>query len=174
MKLDLKKRVALLERKLAAAERRTSASDEQADPTLASAIEDVERRIRAMSYMDEEELMEEPTMNYMDEDELIVDDEMEPGCGGMEASEMSPGIEDQITQDYLDDVEALRPGADTRETAPSMLDVAPTEYTARLMKASGRLDRVAAYLEENGRKDMALRIDKIADAIDSRIKGGRQ
>ena len=40
-----------------------------------------------------------------------------------------------------------------------------------MKKASERLDRVAEYLEKHGRRELAFRIDKIADALDSRIGG---
>jgi hypothetical protein len=52
--------------------------------------------------------------------------------------------------------------------------VAPTNYTARLMQASERLDRVADYLETHGRKELAFRIDKIADAIDTHIMQSKE
>jgi len=147
--------------------------------------------------MDELGIEDEPGMMYMDEDEIFEDVIVEPaeaeemveltmddvatdelGCAQAsderEASLTRPGIEDQITQDYLDEVAELRPGAAELETAPSMLDVAPTGYTARLVKASARLDKVAELLEKNGRKELAFRVDKISDAIEARIKGGHQ
>jgi hypothetical protein len=39
-----------------------------------------------------------------------------------------------------------------------------------LKSASARLDKVAEYLEKNGRRELAFRIDKIADAIDAKVK----
>ena len=51
-----------------------------------------------------------------------------------------------------------------------MLDAAPTGYVARLKSASMRLDRVAGYLEQQGSKKLAFRIDQISDAIDARIR----
>ena len=185
----------MLEKRIAALERKLGGKPEpkpEPQPTLANEIEALEQRLAmgdwdepGMRYMDddldvlddvEEDLeLDEPGMMYMDD----LDDFDEPGCRMMsserEGSEMAPGVEDEITQDYLDEVEELRPGSGTRETNPSMLDVAPTGYTARLQQASVRLDRVAAYLENQGRKDLAARIDMIANTTDARIKnGGRE
>ena len=123
------------------------------------------------------------------EDDEFVDGEdvdIEMGMGdeddsefGMFASEAKPGIEDEITQDSLQEVEEEAHGTELT-TGNSMLDVAPTkrqaakEYVARLVKASTRLDRVASYLEKQGRIELAGRIDKIADAIDVRADATRR
>lgn len=218
---DLKDRIDVLERKLSASQQR---SRRRARPSLAAEINELERSLNAMSYMedeiedfgeedivvddpapvtvveeeddldddefidgedvdvvlepgmdDEPGMDEEPDMMYMD-DEPGMDDESgmawmeeeEVGCGRT-SSEVSPGVEDEITQDYLD--EMLEETSSTVETTgDSMLDVAPTEYVARLVRASARLDRVATYLERQGRVNLATRIDAIADAIDARAK----
>ena len=163
--------------------------------SLIAEINELERQLTAMP-MDEEPIMEVPVEEigmYMDEDmdepveemgmdmymdEPIEDMVEEVGCrASRRSSEEDPDIEDEITQDYLDAVLGLRRGEGQLVTAPSMRDVAPKasgEYVKRLKRASARLDRVATYLEENGRKKLALRIDTIADAIDARIKGGRR
>jgi len=125
-----------------------------------------------LAVIDEDVVIEPPEAEEMVE--LTMDDVAGDEMGCAQASLTKPGIEDQITQDYLDDVAELRPGAEELSTAPSMLSVAPTEYTARLRKASTRLDTVAEYLEKNGRTELAFRIDKISDAIEARIKGGQQ
>lgn len=148
----------------------------------------------SMDWM-EEEVIAEPPMDMMDDDDFdddemeidVVDDslldeddvieEIEDACGGpMMASEVDPsGVEERISQDYLDAVEEVAHGTELA-TAPSISKVAPTKskYASRLKSASMRLDRVAEYLEKNGRKDLALRIDKIADAVDERIKMRRK
>lgn len=36
----------------------------------------------------------------------------------------------------------------------------------------GKLDRIADVLEEKGRKDLALRIDRVSDSIEKRIEEG--
>jgi hypothetical protein len=166
--------------------------------TLLAEIDELERHIGGMAYMDEED-----GMAYMDEDDLAVelddvavedldadpvevvdemsymdDEDMEPGC--MQASEEAPGIEDEITQDSLSEVEDLRdkeglatePNANAaaRNTTPpaGSHPMWASEYVKRLKKASAHLDRVATHVEESGDKELALRIDKIADAIDKR------
>lgn len=85
-----------------------------------------------------------------------------------EASLVDPnGVEEKITQKSLTEVVDLRDKGGLA-TEDSMLDAAPTKYAARLRSASSRLDAVANYLEKTGRTAQALRIDKIADAIDAR------
>jgi hypothetical protein len=122
-------------------------------------------------YMDDD-LVDEPVV--LDEEDDFDDFDDEPIDLEEEdivyASETEPGIEDEITQDYLDDVLEEEKEPDNIVTDESMLDTAPTGYVARLKSASARLDRVADYLEKQGRKELALRIDKISDAIDARIK----
>jgi hypothetical protein len=206
---DLNVRVAALERKLGVPQ--TAAPKREGRPTLASEIDELEKRL-AM-YMDDDDLAED-----FGETDIVVEDEL--GCGeefgmddelivpeveldgviedanelglddefGMdgedeefcnaserEASEAKPGIEDEITQDYLDEVEEEAHGKELT-TDFSMLDAAPTgytaaeEYVARLGAATARLDKVASYLEQHRRKAMAIRIDKISDAIEARAK----
>ena len=191
MSKALEKRIAALESRLGG-----TARAPEGEPTLAAEIGALERRLTAMHmYMDDDAVEDEPgcgevgmddELAVIDEDvvieppeaeemvELTMDDVAGDEMGCAQASLTKPGIEDQITQDYLDDVAELRPGAEELSTAPSMLSVAPTEYTARLRKASTRLDTVAEYLEKNGRTELAFRIDKISDAIEARIKGGQQ
>jgi hypothetical protein len=93
----------------------------------------------------------------------------------LKASEVDPsGVEESITQDGLSAVAELENKAGLA-TDGSMQEaaggkVASAGYVARLRSASARLDRVATYLEQSGKKALALRVDKIADAIDARIK----
>jgi hypothetical protein len=137
---------------------------------LASEIEALEKRLLAE---DEEEKEEAPDVKVeeveakksSDEKDLPQDEDKTE----KKASIVDPsGIEESITQDYLTEVEDLAHGEELT-TGDSVLDVAPTGYTARLKNASARLDKVASYLEKTGRTEMALRIDKIADAVDARI-----
>jgi len=86
-------------------------------------------------------------------------------CGTV-ASEMEPGIEDEITQDSFDEVEEEL-GADDIATEDTTKDVVASEYVGRLSEASSRLDRVASYLEKNGQVKLAFRIDRLADALDA-------
>jgi hypothetical protein len=122
---------------------------------------------------DEEPDPEEITAD--DDDDLADDLAEEPveEPVEVESSETAPGIEDEITQDKFKEVEDTRPSA-PQTSGPSMRSVAPTRYAARLMQASARLDRVAEYLEKNGRIQLATRIDKIADAIDTHIQQSKE
>jgi len=131
-----------------------------------------------MGYMEDEIVLDDDSgMGYMG-DEIVLDDDDDDDDDDIDfddveediflASEDKPGIEDEITQDYLNDVVEER-GKEGLATEPSMLDAAPTGYVARLKSASARLDRVATHLEKQGRKKMAYRVDTIADAIDARI-----
>ena len=165
---DLIARVDALEKKLG-----MKASQEAPRSTLAAEIAAVEKSIEAMCGKDEkEEETVEASVTADDDDD---DDKDEATC----ASEKAPGIEDEITQDKFSEVEGERHGEelatfDSMEEAGRQVgrkSVASDEYVARMKKASERLDRVAEYLEKNGRRELAFRIDKIADAIDSRIGG---
>ncbi len=84
------------------------------------------------------------------------------------SSETEPGIEDEITQDYLEEV-SDEIGVDDISTEDSMIEVPETGYTARLKEASRRLDRVASYLEKSGQVKLAFRLDRLADALDSEV-----
>lgn len=195
---SLSDRVAALEQKLRKAQ---TAPVSGGKPTLASEIEDLERRLKAMSYMDEglggDVLVEEdlelepgcsrPGMGEEIGDAVTFDDEIAEDTfdDGLEdevfatgpkfGSETKPGVEDRISQDYLSEVEKVAHGEELT-TDDSMLAVSPTkhvaseEYVARLRRASERLDKVATYLERQGRVKLAARIDKISDAIDARAK----
>jgi len=163
--------------------------------SLRAEIEELEQRLsydddeimveESMDWMDDDMEVAPESMSYMDEELDVVDDSLleesdeglveeiiEDGCGDfMRASEVDPsGVEEEITQDYLDAVEEVAHGTELA-TAPSISKVAPTrsKYASRLISASRRLDRVSDYLEKNGRKDLAFRIDKIADVVDQRI-----
>jgi hypothetical protein len=147
-----------------------------------------------MSYMDEDEMsyMDEDEMSYMDEvvedDVMDYEDEMGymdymDGMGieedivlaegpGTDYPPVPAGAEGEITQDYLDDVLETQENPNSIVTEPSMNDAAPggEGVTAGLIRASKRLDRVAAYCEQKGSMKLAYKIDQIADAVDARIK----
>jgi len=178
------------QRKAAKAASKTRVSKSQ----VVAAINEVEKMVTAM-YGDESACggglaMDETEMAYMDEDDddfedddLLVDldddfddDDFEEDI--VFASEDEPGIEDEITQDYLDDVLEEEKNPASIDTDETMLETAPTgyeassaktAYVARLKRASARLDKVSTYVEQQGDVEMALRLDKMADAIDARI-----
>lgn len=95
-----------------------------------------------------------------DEDEDGDEDEDEK-----EASEERPGIEDRIKQPF----ESLAEELGVEDIGQFGLETVKdqTTYASRLQEASARLDRVANYFETQGHADLALRIDKISDAVDA-------
>lgn len=157
----LAQRVAALEKRVGSEELIDKADRKEASERdfLASEIEALEKRLAA----DEEET------DVNEEEKTSAEEEKVEEKDEKTASIVDPsGIEEQITQDYLTEVEDLAHGEELT-TGDSVLDVAPTEFVARLKNASARLDRVASYLEQTGRTAEAMRIDKIADAVDARI-----
>lgn len=131
--------------------------------TLAAEIEALERKLSGSTLPDVTVADVQPrTAADEEKEEDKKDDEKK-------ASLVDPsGVEEQITQKRFTEVEDLEHGTELA-TGDSVLDVAPTEYVARLKNASSRLDAVAEYLEKTGRQNMALRIDRIADSIDARV-----
>lgn len=151
-------RVAALEKRVGSEELVAPEDKKEASQRdlLASEIAALEKRLAA----DKEDDGKEKSATEKEDDKK--EDEKK-------ASIVDPnGVEEEITQDRFTEVEDLEHGTEL-STGDSMLDVAPTEFVARMKNASSRLDAVADYLEKTGRTAMALRIDKIADAIDSRI-----
>lgn len=142
--------------------------------------EDYEDEVELDDLEDEVELDEEDFDDEVDEfaqeDDDEISQDVEELLQALEedddvpvmASEMEEGIEDEINQDYLDDVVELRDKEDLA-TDDTMLDTAPTDYKAMMKKASARLDRVATYFEKTGRSKLAYRIDCIADSIDAQL-----
>jgi len=158
-----------------------TASTKTAGKMLLAEIDELEEQIAGMYAADEDEdepitadddeADEEPITADDDDDDDEVPVNEEPV--EVESSESAPGIEDEITQDKFREVEDTRHGTEL-SSGPTMRSVAPTNYTARLMQASARLDKVAEYLEKKGRNQLAFRIDKIADAIDSHLKQSKE
>lgn len=148
MAKDLAERVAALEAKLGMTEQ-----PKQEPKTLVAEIAELEKRITAMA--GDEESSEEAKKECT-------------------ASETEPGVEDDITQDRFTEVENLEHGTELTTDDSTHDIMASEEPIVRLKRASARLDKVADYLEKNGRTALALRIDKIADAIDARINGGQK
>ena len=161
---DIRSQIAALEEELDRREGKTSRKANDSDP-LVDAFRKLETAVKVAcgeSFMDD--------MAIEEDVEVVPVDDMDEMSYMDEESEMDyMATEDDIDQDYLDDVleEEKNPASIVDE--PSMLETAPTGYTARLKSASERLDKVAGMLEEQGNKKMALRIDTIADAIDARI-----
>jgi hypothetical protein len=197
----LKQRIAALEAKLAKAGKGAE-DDDEGKETLASAIEALEKQLSADDDEDDEDddvveakkgadEKDEKAEEKKAEDKPAEEKKDEKKAGEVppefkeqqqkmkdkaekKASEVSPGIEDESTTDKFREVERLQHGTELA-TDTGMLQVAPTrsEYQARLKLASARLDNVAEYLERHGRRELAFRIDKIADAIDVKVNGGK-
>lgn len=174
---SLQARVAALEKKLG-----LKASQSDARKNLVAEIKSLEKRLGM--YMDDDVIpgdggVAAPAPAPVDE--LGMED-MSACGGGMLASEKDPsGIEEEITQDKFTEVEGITHGEeladfdsteDAGRNSPG-LKVSASDGISRLKRASMRLDRVADYLEKHGRREMAFRIDKIADALDARINGGK-
>jgi len=196
---SLKREIRAAERRLASLRKKASASRRPtASEVILAEIAQIEEKLACgemgapmeapMSYMEMEESMD--YMDYMDmdmdmdmDDDIIIEDdldddfddemsymEMEEPMGYMHAAD--EGVEDEITQDYLSDVVNLM-GKGDLATEPSMEDAARDASMTSvdfLKRASARLDRVSNYLEKNGQVKIAFRLDKMADAVDARIK----
>lgn len=130
-----------------------------------------------MSYMDDiDDGMDDNFMSYMDEDDDDFDDEDDfdedivLAENNSDYPPVAAGAEDEITQEYLDDVLELEKNPASIVTNPSMQDAAPGGHVAMLVRASQRLDKVADYCEKQGNMKLAYHIDRIADSVDTRIK----
>lgn len=178
MKIDIDKmaaRIAAVVRESIAAEEKP---EEKSDEAKKAADEKIEDKGEKKEASERETLAAEITaleqrLNVADvkaSDDKDEDDKKDekPAEEAKKASLVDPsGVEEKITQKRFTEVENLEHGTELSDGLP--LDVAPTGYVARMKSASARLDAVAAYMEKTGRTAMALRIDKIADAIDARV-----
>lgn len=152
----------------------------------------------SMMYMDDEAMMDE---EMMEEDMMFASRSRRPGRKArrkatsrrasrrpdrrrrQRASEEDPaGVEEEITQDYLSEVNEVAPGSDGSPDADLVIDVAPTTASMeRLTEASARLNRLASYVEREAVKTkskkwmkVAYRIDQFGDAIDARIRQAKE
>ena len=152
-----------LNQRIAALESRIASADDKKDDDKVEKKEASEREVLASEIAALERKLGAEECDEKDEKK---DDEKT-------ASLTDPnGVEEQITQKRFTEVEDLEHGTELT-TEDSTLDAAPTGYVARLKQASARLDVVATYLEKSGRKELAFRVDKIADAIDQRLNSLR-
>jgi hypothetical protein len=173
---QLRQRIAALESKLAAVKKFADDEEEETEEKtardrLAAEIAALERRLNADDEDEAEEEKKEAKSKKADEDDDEGDTEEKEA---KRASEIDTGIEDEITTDKYRELQRLQHGTELT-TDTMMLQVAPTEseYKETLKLASARLDRVANYLEKHGYRALAFRVDKIADAIDAKIKEGK-
>jgi hypothetical protein len=85
------------------------------------------------------------------------------------SSEEEKGVEDTIKMPFQEVSEEV--GANDGELPNEVVTKqTKSDYVARLVEASTRLDRVAEYLEKHGKTAAALRIDKISDALDAECR----
>jgi len=181
---SLKARVAALEKKLG-----TAVSQGDARKSLIAEINGLEKKLGC--YMDDDDVipgdggMVAPIEEPLPVDDLLASDDSDDDDDEDDATTASlkdpSGIEEEITQDRFTEVEGETHGeelasAESMEALGRQVGHKQTasEVEARLKKASARLDVVADYLEKHGRRELAYRIDKIADAIDIRINGGKK
>lgn len=167
--MELKARIASLEKQMNAQTRTAAAKPRTAAQMVLAEIEDLEKQMgdeaECASCTGADENLEPAVAAELEDDEFqaAIDEEE-----GKTASLTAPGIEDECTQDRLTAVEELEHGTELATDPSTRESVA--SYVGRLKKASARLDRVATYLEKHGKKTLAYRIDRIADAIDQKIE----
>jgi len=148
---ELMAKIASLEAKLAPSPR----------TSIASEIASLEQRIAAM--------------NDEDDEKCAADKKEEE----KKASLVDPnGIEEECNQDRFHTVERITHGeeltdAESMEAVGRQVGRSAQASTGLLKQASMRLDKVADYCEKMGNTKLALEIDKIADAVDARITGGK-
>lgn len=84
------------------------------------------------------------------------------------ASEVKPGVEDEIGDEADGGDASVSSIVDTKIDVSTDKEVFPTnsEYVAKI---TARLDRVANILEKRGMKRMALRVDQLSDKLEASI-----
>jgi hypothetical protein len=106
------------------------------------------------------------------------EEEESPATEVKTASEADKGgVEESITQDKFHAVDDLRKSkGEQPQDANHALDVAPTGFAIgkkyagmQLREAVERLDRVANHCESTGNVKLAYALDKIADALESKV-----
>lgn len=150
--MNFDKELETLKAKIASLE--TELSEESPRETLAQEIASLESELEAGCGGDHDYMGDDDVIDFMDMDDVeeVVMDEpvMEEDMDYMKYMD-----EDHMEEDHMDYMEEEYFASD-REIS-------------KLKSASERLDKVAAYLEENGNVEAALRIDKVADAVDNKI-----
>ncbi len=118
-------------------------------------------------------------------DEEVSDDEVKMEASDDEDSDegwdaksaAAPGIEDTIENDHEQMVDEFDPNAPkgqglevVRPAKMASKNVEAKErYASMIRQATSRLDKVASYLEKNGRKELAYRLDKVSDALEAKL-----
>jgi hypothetical protein len=115
--------------------------------------------------VEDDEFMDEDDDELLDEDEFMDDDII--GEDEFMAGEYETDIDDEISQDYLDDVEEAA-GVTLQTT--DIRNANARKYKGAVKK----LEAIATHLEKHGRKKVAYRLDQICDRIDSEIRKSRR
>lgn len=161
-------RIASLEAKLADSEEKVEGKTARERRNLLASIEKLEEKLGSK----DKSLCLADINPYIADDVDVDDDidvEIDDDDDSLIASFVDPnGAEEDIDQSYLTEVQRLEHGVELA-TGKSVLDVSPTRYVSQLKKAASRIDVVANYMEQTGRSNMALRLDRVSDAIDMRI-----
>ena len=86
-----------------------------------------------------------------------------------EASEEAPGVEDTAKMPFNEVSDELGV-SDIRDTAePIEVVEDQTTYVVRLEEAVQRLDIVATECEKQGKQDIAVKLDRVANSIEHKI-----
>ena len=115
----------------------------------------------------EDEFMDDDLDDEFMDDEFMDDDLDDEFMAGAVEYETEGGIDDDISQDYLDDV--LESIGDSIQTT-DIRDANARKYQGAVRK----LEAIANHLEQHGRKKVAYRLDQICDRIDSEIRKSRR
>jgi len=164
----LKQRLASLENSLNGEQKKTASGEkDNYYSRVAAEIGDLESKIESTEAPEAEGDEMEDVEVEGDETEDCAAPEVTVASQKIAKSGDSDNPEVPISQDYLSDVETLL-GKGSLATKPSARDVAYARI-AKLKMASDRLDRIASHLETAGKKELAMRVDRIADKVDAKI-----
>lgn len=117
----------------------------------------------------EKEISAAENTELPDDKEIISEEEAPAVEEPKTASEVAPGIEDEIGDEAKGGDPSVSDIVDTKIDVATDKEVYPTdsEYVARITK---RLDKVATILEKRGLKRIAFRIDQLSDKLESSIR----
>ena len=163
---EIRAEIAALESKLSADEEKPK------DEEVKAQVAESEKELKEDEKKADDPIVEDESLEaQFDLPPLDEDVDACMGCTGSDdddSSEEVPAVtaaevEEEITQDKFTEVEdEVDAEVPTEEIKNARL--------RNLKEASARLDRVANYLEKHGRKALAYRIDKLADAVDAEIQ----
>jgi hypothetical protein len=170
---DLEDEIAEIENEIEAMDDEVEAEDEEiAMLYMDDDEEDDEVEAEDMLFMDDDEDDDDGEDDEDDEVEamLYMDDDEEDEMDACRMSALDIDVPaDSMVQDYDEVSEWLG----TTTQGEDMVEVLDKEYlvanSGRIKEACKRLDRVASSLEKRGKVDLAYRVDKISDALESQL-----